>query len=218
LLIATAEAGGVNQLAAQEGEASTSTASTPSASAEDTGSVGDVGPRDCHFDDPFEFECEFTVSFGSSSYSVNEGSSVTVTVRMSPAADKAYTIPITGAGTSVTFSSGQSSRTFSYPAGQDSDCADESVTLGFGSLPSGVVKGTPSSATVSITDDDICPPKVRFSPSSYSVKEGSSVTVTVRMSPSADGLYTIPISKGVGWLGISDPSQTIPYPRKSARS
>ena len=159
LLIAVAAAGRVDQFAAQEGEASTSTASTLSAPAKETGDGQDVGPRTCHGNDPFEFECEFTVSFGSSSYSVDEGSSVTITVNMSPAADQTFTIPVTvspGNNTSVKFTSTQSSRTFSYSAGQDTNCDDESVSLGFdtGALPSAVVAGSPSSATVTIRDDD----------------------------------------------------------------
>ena len=60
----------------------------------------------------------------------------------------------------LTFSGTQTSRTFTISAIQDTDCADETVDIGFGPLPSGVDEGSPSSAALTIDDDDTCAPPV----------------------------------------------------------
>ena len=117
-------------------------------------------------DDPDEVDGR-TVSFSAERYPGSEGSNVSVTVNMSPAADGKYTIPITASDNtnhSVTFSSGDESASFDYPAGQNSLCdLNPDVTLDFGaSLPSGVEEGSRSTATVTIANDDTC--KVQFSP------------------------------------------------------
>ena len=145
---------------------------------------------------------ERVVTFRSSSYSVTEGSSVTVTIDMSPAADREYIIPITGAGASVTFGSGERSRTFPYSPGQDDNCDNASATLGFGSLPSGVSAGSTPTTTVAVTDDETC--TVSFGSSSYSVTEGSDETITVRISPTSSLAYAIPITVTRGSAESSD--------------
>lgn len=102
-----------------------------------------------------------TVSFSPSRYSVDEGSTENIYVRLSHSLSSTVTIPITVSGglpdTSVTFNSGVTSISFPVMAGQDSDCDDETVNLGFGTLPAGIGLGTPETATVSIDDDEICP-------------------------------------------------------------
>ena len=112
------------------------------------------------------------VSFSSSSYTVTEGSSETITVNVSPAADRALDIPITvAAGTaesgdytvtgltggklSITSSSG--SATFTISANDDSDRNDETVSLAFGSLPPAVGTASPSTATLTIDDTTPAP-------------------------------------------------------------
>ena len=127
-----------------------------------------------------------TVSFGSSSYSVTEGASTTVYVDLSSIANTGLSIPIeftppTGDysvsnlnnGTlSLTISAGSRSVPFAITATQDRDCSDETVSLGFGTLPSGISPGSISSASVTIDDDDRCdtptppgkPQNLRYTP------------------------------------------------------
>ena len=107
-----------------------------------------------------------TVSFGSATYSAVEGGSATVTVTLSEDPERSVTIPITksnqggasngdysGVPASVTFGATERSKTFTFTATQDTvDDDDESVLLGFGTLPTGVSAGTPSTSTVNITD------------------------------------------------------------------
>ncbi len=110
---------------------------------------------------------ERTVWFGKESYEASEGGAAeTVTVRLSRAATEVLRIPISvdprsgpftlaglGTDTTLTIASGISG-TFTIRADQDADRVDETVALGFRDLPSGVVAGTPSSATVTLIDDD----------------------------------------------------------------
>ena len=102
-------------------------------------------------DDP-----EVTVSFGAATYSVTEGSMVNVTVTLNAAPERSVTILLTtthGAGAtsgdysgvpaSVTFASNETSKTVAIAATDDSvDETDETVTLGFGTLPTRVTAGT----------------------------------------------------------------------------
>ena len=90
-----------------------------------------------------------TVSFSSSSYSVDEGSSATITVELSYESHALIRIPITVSngsaessdytvkdlpGGRLTFSSLDTSESFTIEANQDTDDNDETVNLGFGSL------------------------------------------------------------------------------------
>ena len=100
-----------------------------------------------------------TVRFSSSSYTVNEGSNRTITVRLNGSSSQNLTIPIVvtpGTDRSVTINSGSTSGTVSIPTRQDTDCDDETLILSFGRLPSGVSAGDTSTATVTINDDDTC--------------------------------------------------------------
>ena len=138
-----------------------------------------------------------TVSFGASSYTVAEGSSLTVTVELSGAPEREVEVALThtaqgnttaadysGVPTSVTFASDETSKTFSFAAAPDeADDDGDSVLLGFGSsLPASVTAGSPATATVNITDNDDPAVTVSFGASSYTVAEGSSLTVTVELS------------------------------------
>ena len=81
----------------------------------------------------------------------------------------------------------------------------ESVTLGFGTFPSGVSAGTNSTTSVSITDDDVPSVTVSFGASTYGVDETddtsttmakeNEATVTVTLSADPERTVTIPISK-----------------------
>ena len=144
-----------------------------------------------------------TVSFGAGSYTVAEGSTVTVKVTLSDDPERTVVIPIeaanqggattadySGVPENVTFDSGVTSKSFTFTAAHDTvDDDGESVLLSFGAmLPDGVSAGTPATSTVNITDDD---PQVTvsFGAAFYTVTEGSSRTVTVNLDadPGAHG-------------------------------
>ena len=151
-----------------------------------------------------------TVSFGSSTYTVDEGDDVEVTVTLSADPERQVTIPIskanqggassadyTGVPASVTFDSGDTEKSITFTATQDTvDDDDESVKLSFGAtLPDGVSAGSPDEATVSITDDDVPAVTVSFGSATYTVDEGDDVEVTVTLSADPERQVTIPISK-----------------------
>ena len=71
----------------------------------------------------------------------------------------------------------------------------ESVLLSFGTLPTGVSAGSPATATVNITDDDVPAVTVRYEQSIYTVAEGSSVVITVILSADPERTVTIPIPR-----------------------
>ena len=100
-----------------------------------------------------------------------------------------------GVPESVTFNSGETSKTFTITAAHDTaDDDGESMKLSFGTLPGGVTAGTPNEATVAITDDDPSV-TVSFGESSYTVAEGGSESVTVELSADPERTVVIPVSK-----------------------
>ena len=150
-----------------------------------------------------------TVSFAQATYTVAEGSNITVKVKLSADPERTVTIPLTkteqgGASSSdyfsvpanVVFNSGETEKTFDFSAASDSvDDDGEAVKLGFGpSLPNGVTKGSPDETVVSITDDDVPSVTVSFEQASYTVAEGSSVTVKVKLSADPERTVTIPLT------------------------
>ena len=149
-----------------------------------------------------------TVRFELASYSVAEGDTVAVKVQLNAVPERTVTIPITtadqggasssdysGVPSSVTFQSGDREESFTFTAAQDTvDDGGESVKLGFGSLPARVTAGTRDEATVSITDGDAPAVTVSFERGTYSVAEGSDVTVKVQLSVVPERSVTIPIT------------------------
>ena len=151
-----------------------------------------------------------TVQFGQSAYTVAEGSSRTVTVELSADPERTVVIPIvttnqggaaaadySGVPGSVTFTSGDTSMTFTVAAEADDVNDDgESVRLSFGAgLPAGVTAGTQDETTVTITDDDDPTVTVMFGQSAYTVAEGGMQTVTVALSGDPERTVVIPIEK-----------------------
>ena len=127
------------------------------------------------------------VSFGASSYTVGEGSTVSVEVKLNQDPERMCVIPITatpgdGATTAdysgvpqdVTFNSGETQKSFVFTAETDTDDDHgESVRLSFGSMPdAGMSEGSPSEARVTITDDE------RQSPGDNVGGSGTVVTIT----------------------------------------
>ena len=100
------------------------------------------------------------------------------------------------ANASVTFNSGDTEKSITFTATDDSvDDDDESVLLGFGTLPTGVSLGINGESTVNITDNDLPSVTVRYEQGSYTVGEGSSVVVKVILSAVPERSVTIPINK-----------------------
>ena len=91
----------------------------------------------------------------------------TVTVRLRPAPARRARIPVTVTpvtaesgdyevggldSSALVFAAQSDSQSFTIAARADADVADETIGLGFGPLPPGVVAGVPSTATVTIHD------------------------------------------------------------------
>ena len=146
------------------------------------------------------------VSFNESSYDAVEGGSAqSVRVNISPNANRTVRVPITfdppsgdysvkGLDSSkrLVFYSGNSHRSFPITATVDPDRDDESVTLGFGSLPTEVTAGTPAATTVNLDD--------RNQPPSIDVFDDDNV-VSVPENTTAVGTFTAtdPESQTIRW-------------------
>ena len=221
----------------EEDEEDTETVTLPHRTASDDAKYGDVAVvavttvtvRDNDYP-PVE------VSYGASSYSVNEGASVTVTVELSAAPEREVEVPLThtaqgdtaaadysGVPTSVTFGSSDTSKTFTFTAAADDvDDDGESVALGFGELPDRVSAGATDQATVSITDDDTALASITLTTLPASVSESASGT-TVTVTATLDGSVTLPgatevtvsvgggtAASGTDYAAVSDFTVTIP--------
>ena len=148
------------------------------------------------------------VSFGAGSYSVDEGGTVEVTVQLDAAPGREVVVPVSATGEggatapgetgadwsgvpqNVTFGATDTARTFTLAATQDTvDDDGESVALSFGTLPDGVTAGSPSEATVTITDDD-----------------AAAGACTLNTDDIWCGVVTVGTgSDGVGFVGTTDP-------------
>ena len=158
-----------------------------------------------------------TVTFGAASYTVAEGSSRTITVSLDEDPERTVVIPIetddqggatdsdyTGVPDSVTFEAGDTSKTFDISATEDNLAeAGEKVKLSFGTLPADATAGSshtrrdrrlhtttgPRGRTLPT------PPTVHFENAAYSVTEGASVAVKVKLSKAPGSEAVIPISR-----------------------
>ncbi|MCY4529320.1 MAG: SwmB domain-containing protein, partial [Chloroflexi bacterium] len=154
------------------------------------------------------------VSYGSLGYTIGEGQSISIKVVLDNDPERTVAIPIsttnnTGATdddysvvpASVTFDSGDTEKTITFTAVQDNeDESDETVTLGFGTMPAGVSVGMTSQATVTITDSI----HVSFGASTYQAHEGGDgALVTVRLD-SAPLLETVIPITATGMDGATD--------------
>ena len=167
-----------------------------------------------------------TVSFGAASYMVAEGSSRTVTVTLDADPERTVVIPIeaaneggasdsdyTGVPESVTFDAGDISKSFDVSAVEDNLAeSGEKVKLSFGALPADASSGTPDEAAVSINDrtqgqDLPTSPSVHFESAAYSVDEGATVAVKVKLSK-APGSETVIRITGTNRAGASDNDYT----------
>ena len=134
---------------------------------------------------------------------------MTVTAELDDDPEKTVVVPIArtdqgGAGSAdysgvpstITFESGDTSKSFTFTATDDAiDDDDESVLLAFGpTLPSGVTQGTPAGTVVRITDDDDPQVNVSYGQAEYTAAEGGSVTVTVELDADPERTVVIPVT------------------------
>ena len=149
------------------------------------------------------------MSFEQGTYTVDEGSTVPVTVTLNADPERTVIIPITttdqdgassadysGVPASVTFNAGDTEVDITFTASSDSvDDDGESVKLTFGNtLPTGVSAGNTDEAVVTITDDDVSSVEVSFEQGTYTVDEGSLVPVTVTLNADPERTVIIPIT------------------------
>ena len=138
---------------------------------------------------------QVTASFEQDTYSVAEGDTVSIKVVLSADPERTVTIPILTADQNgataadytvpaqVVFQSGDTEKTLSFQAVDDSvDDDGESVQLSLGTLPTGVTEGTHDSTVVSIVDGDVPQVTASFEQDSYSVAEGDTVSIKVVLS------------------------------------
>ena len=133
------------------------------------------------------------VSFGSSSFRVAEGGSVTVTAVLERATERDVAVPLivtAGSGVSdddysgvpenLIIARGSFFATFSFKAEGDVVVEDdEVVTVSFDTLPDGLTAGTPTTTTVTIEDDDEPNWLVSVVPASIAEANESAATVSV---------------------------------------
>ena len=169
--------------------------------------LGASPASDPAFDTTGDFP-DVTVQYGQSDYTVAEGGTLEVTVTLSedPLQEKVVPIAATGQDgatsadysvpSSVTFGEGDTSKTITFAATNDTeDDDDESVLLSFGSvLPDKVSEGSPNEATVNIADDDDPHVTVMFAQADYVVVEGETVLVRVALSADPERTVVIPLT------------------------
>ena len=106
-----------------------------------------------------------------------------------------YSVPL-----SVTFNTGELSKTITFTAATDTDDDDdESVLLAFATnLPAGVSASGTVETVVTITDDDDPQVTVMFETDEYTVAEGDTVDVTVTLSADPERTVVIPLTVATG--------------------
>ena len=149
-----------------------------------------------------------TASFGQAAYSVDEGSTVDVTVTLSADPEREVTVQLShdpqggassadysGVPESLVFQIGDTEKSFTFTAAADDiDDDGESVALGFGTMPDRVTAG--ATATVSITDDDTA--GVTVSESALSIDEGAAGSYTVVLDTKPTGDVTVAVAGHAG--------------------
>ena len=150
---------------------------------------------------------QITVHFGATAYTATEGgAAATVEVTLSADPGRTVTIPlsVTAGGTATTddytLSANQlivytGETTASFTVTADDDMVDddgESITIGFGTLPTGISAASPETAMVSLADDDVPAVTVQFDEVTYDAFEGGlAATVTVTLSEDPERTVTV---------------------------
>jgi hypothetical protein len=190
----------------------------------------------------FATEGSFTMApvfaFSAAAYSIGEaGGHATVTINRSSLTATSATVHFaTANGTAkagsdytavdqtVTFAAGETSKTVPVPITDDTvHEANETVQLSLSSPSSGATLGSPSSATLTITDNDVAlpPPVVKSSGKIVSCKltkksfpnaQARKVKLTCKFSPKSKLFrYVLSIKKGKKWSVVKRVSKTSFY-------
>ena len=157
---------------------------------------------------------ELTVRFGDGPYTATEGGTeATVEVILSEDPERPVTVPLEvtelGGATagdytelpeSVTFTAGQTTASFMVTAVDDTaNDDDESIRIGFGTLPAGVTAASPDSTTVSLADNDYPELTVRFGDGPYTATEGGTeATVEVILSEDPERTVSVTVQAALG--------------------
>ena len=165
---------------------------------------------------------DVTVTFLQASYTVDEGATESVTVRLSADPERRVVIPINATGqagagnadytvpSEVIFISGELSKTIDFAVTDDTEDDDgESVLVAFGTLPTAVTPGGLTQFTVNIDDNDDPEVNVSFAAAAYTVAEGGMVTVTVRLSADPERMVDIPLT-AAAQSNATPPGETDP--------
>ena len=148
------------------------------------------------------------VSFGSATYSVDEGDMVEVSVELNgdPGQQVSVDLLATGSGATaadsesvpgnVIFAAGERARTFQFRARTDSVTDDgETVTISMNMLTAGLVKGSPDETVITINDVESTQlVAVNFGQSTYSVDEGGAVSIMVTLAAAPSTSVVIPLT------------------------
>ena len=98
-------------------------------------------------------------SFGAADYAVERDATVVVSVRLDPLPDREVSVPVTTAPTAgpfalapaaASFMVGERTKSLTFTAEDSTDPDAETVTLGLGALPPGVIEGSAPTAMVAI--------------------------------------------------------------------
>lgn len=185
-----------------------------------------------------------TIYLSSATYTVNENAgSVSITVQCNPKADANLVIgyatangtaaspaDYTGGSGTVTINKNQTSKTFTIPIADDSLYeGNETFTVSI-TAPAGSTLGSPSTATITIVDNETWPGgTVALSSSAYTVDEnGGSVTISVVRSGGKTGAASVqyatsdgtalagthyaPVSGTLNWSDQEDGVKTFTVP------
>ena len=146
--------------------------------------------------------------FSSATYSVNEnGGQVTITVNRVNGSDGAVSVnyatangfatagsDYTAASGTLNFANGETTKTFTVSIANDAVLeGNETFTAALASPTGGATLGTPTTATITIVDDEVPQPgQFRFSNATYSVTEnGGQITITVQRINGSDGAVSV---------------------------
>ena len=180
-------------------------------------------------------------AFSSATYSVGEASGhVTVTINragLTSSSDSVNFATSNGTATAgsdytavsqpVSFAAGETSKTVSIPITNDSAVeSSETVLLSLSSPSTGAALGSPNSATLTISDNDVAPPppvvkpsgkisSAKFSKKSFPISQARKVKLTCKFSPKSKIFrYVLSIKKGKKWSVVKRVSKTSFYKAK----
>ena len=165
-------------------------------------------------------QAQSTVSFAKATYNVTEGSTVTLTLQLSPARPVATEVTVSftptiatspgdfdGEAQTVTIPANATSATLTVTTVDDEVVErNESFRAGIvlSSLPSGVTRGTLWTSDVTIKDNEVV--ALVFSPAELTVAEGGSASYTVALSHNSNTEVTVAITGQAGTDLTVDPT------------